>query len=375
MRVLHVLPVMSMDGRFGGPQTVCHVQAQALVDRGHRVDIAAAWLGAGSPEAAAVDEGIKLVVFAGHRMGPTAFSGIVAPRLILWAQGAGCNYDVMHLHTGRHLTSLMVGRVLSRRLPFVVQPHGMLPARDGCLLRAFDDALVRPVLRRARGLLALTDGEASELADMGAGRIPVERVVNAVPVSPAQTGMRRQGHVVFLGRLHERKQPLVLLEAVARLRGAGFRLTLEFVGPDEGQLRVLRARAAACGLEGRVTFRGAVGREVATQIMASADIFVLPSRDEPFPMAPLEAMSLGVPVVITTSCGLAEFCADAGAAGIAAPTVDGIAREIQGLLESPSLRAERVERARQLLGTVFSPPALACRLENLYAAAIGGWAS
>jgi glycosyltransferase involved in cell wall biosynthesis len=104
--------------------------------------------------------------------------------------------------------------------------------------------------------------------------------------------------LAFVGRLDRQKDPLLLLEALLPLMAADASLRLLMVG--DGMLRAqVEAAVAAAGAEGRIVLTGAChGEEIATMLRA-ADLFVMSSAYEGMPIAVLEALASGLPVVST----------------------------------------------------------------------------
>lgn len=114
-------------------------------------------------------------------------------------------------------------------------------------------------------------------------------------------------HIVTIGRLAEQKDQATLIEALARLSARSWRATIVGEGPLKD---MLVQRVGALGLAGRVSFAGFVPDPL--PYLADADLFVLPSRWEGLPAAPIEAMACGCPVVATDCApGLAEVMAAA----------------------------------------------------------------
>ena len=110
--------------------------------------------------------------------------------------------------------------------------------------------------------------------------------------------------IVFtcVGRLEHPKNPLLLLQAFARLSGA--RVHLVFLG--DGSLREkLAAYAQSNNLRGRVHFLGK--RDDVPSVLAASDVFVLASDWEGNPLAVMEAMAAGLPVIATEVGGVPEL--------------------------------------------------------------------
>lgn len=104
--------------------------------------------------------------------------------------------------------------------------------------------------------------------------------------------------LIFVGRLDRQKDPLLLLEAFARAAAQDGALHLVIVG--DGALRgEVQAGIRARGLQGRVSLLGAVGAVAISGWLRAADLFVLSSAYEGMPIAVLEALACGLPVVST----------------------------------------------------------------------------
>lgn len=106
--------------------------------------------------------------------------------------------------------------------------------------------------------------------------------------------------ILFAGRLHPQKDPLLLLSSIAALP-PGTNAHLLVAG--DGDLKAeMEKTIQTSNLSRQVTLLGAVPRETMTTLYQTADVFVLSSRYEGLPVAMLEALACGTPVV-TTDCG------------------------------------------------------------------------
>ena len=132
-------------------------------------------------------------------------------------------------------------------------------------------------------------------------------------------------------------------------------------GPLEAQVR---AQASALGLTPHVVFAGV--RPDALDIVASADVFVMPSRWEGLPLAMLEAMSLGIPVVASRVGGIPEAIRD-GQEGFLVPPgdADGVAARVLDLIDDADLRG-RLGAAARRRAADFSVARMVERIEALY---------
>jgi glycosyltransferase involved in cell wall biosynthesis len=155
--------------------------------------------------------------------------------------------------------------------------------------------------------------------------------------------------LVMVGMLKQLyKAPDVLIDAVAQCVRAGLNIRLFIVGDGEHRAD-LEQRATRHGLHERVRFLGAVPAGQAVRaILDSADLFVLPSRQEGLPRAMIEAMARGLPCIGSTVGGFPELLPpdDMVAPGDAA----ALAGKIHAVLTDPQRRAamaaRNLERAR-----------------------------
>jgi glycosyltransferase involved in cell wall biosynthesis len=104
--------------------------------------------------------------------------------------------------------------------------------------------------------------------------------------------------------------------------------------------------------------------------LSSADLFVLPSVDEPYPMTILESLSAGVPVLCTTSCGLAGAIKDSDAGVVVGTSQAELERGLRSVLNDRDRLATLSQHARTTAAEVFSIQAVADELEQLYASAM-----
>lgn len=106
---------------------------------------------------------------------------------------------------------------------------------------------------------------------------------------------------VFVGSGFSRKGLATAIEALKRAANDAFWLVV--VGRDRAEEK-FRKQARAAGLERRTRFVGA--QEDVRALYAAADCFILPSRYDPFPNTALEALAMGLPVIVSSRCGAAE---------------------------------------------------------------------
>jgi len=155
--------------------------------------------------------------------------------------------------------------------------------------------------------------------------------------------------IVFSAKLLPRKDPMTLLRAVARMHHRD-RAAVVFLGHGE-----LRAEAEQFAREHGVQahFAGFVNQTELPQHYAMADVFVLPSLDDPRATVINEAMACGLPVILTDRCGPSHDIARHGDnAFVFAPGDDeALAGHLDALAADPELRARMARRSREIIAT------------------------
>lgn len=192
-------------------------------------------------------------------------------------------------------------------------------------------------------------------------RIPnFSRLAPREPAAPPPASPLR---LLALGRLVEKKGFDVLLDALAALPSAAPPVVLMLAG--DGPLRGgLEARARALAPRVVVRFVGWV--EEVAPLFAASDLFVLPSRDEPFGIVVLEAMASGVPVVATRTAGPLEVLDADTARLVDIGDVAALSAAIAADLAEPASARQRAARAAAVFRATYSAAAVVPRYERLY---------
>jgi GalNAc-alpha-(1->4)-GalNAc-alpha-(1->3)-diNAcBac-PP-undecaprenol alpha-1,4-N-acetyl-D-galactosaminyltransferase len=154
--------------------------------------------------------------------------------------------------------------------------------------------------------------------------------------------------VMAMGRLHPQKGFDLLLPAFAQIQSKypDWHLTILGEGPMRAELEALRVRL---GLVDRVHFLGSVKNVDAH--LRQADLFVMPSRFEGFPMALCEAMACGLPILATDCLSGPRDIIREGIDGILVPIedIDALAAGLDRLMGDPAQRQQLAQAAPQVL--------------------------
>jgi glycosyltransferase involved in cell wall biosynthesis len=373
MKVLHVVTLVTPDGAFGGPTRVAVNLCSALRDQGHDAVIAAGVNGFDEPPTSL--SGVPAHLFPARRVirgfghAPT-----YAPALGRWIDEHAPKFDIVHIHLARDLVTLPVAARLRRLgIPFVVQTHGMITPRSHPLAAMIDRLWTVKMLRSAAMVFHLNSTERQDLRTVGGTELPLRELRNGVPAPAALIGdpaSETLPEVLFLARLHERKMPEVFAEAALSLLKSGVRARFAIVGPPAGAeagVDAIIAQARSEGFdEACIRREPAVEPDRAGERMSCASIYVLPSVQEPFPMTVLEAMMLGIPVIIRPDNGLAEFVETHGCGAVVDGGPQSFAQAISDLLADPSSARELGRRGRSAAQSAFGIAGVGRELEQAY---------
>lgn len=252
------------------------------------------------------------------------------PELLLAA-----DLDCLHLH-GIWMYPSRAATIWARRTgrPFLISPHGMLdPWITG--RGRWKKALARwgyerSSWRTASLLHALTVRESQDIA-RETGRQDTVVIANAGPAAWSVPTRPRPPHLLFISRIHPKKNLAALLSAWRDLCATGdapaeARLTIAGWG-DPGDVRAFEAELA--GAPGSVRFVGPCFGAMKEQELSQARFVILPSFSEGLPMTLLESWAAGTPTLHSAGCNLPEAFA-AGAAldcGTSAETIQACLRD------------------------------------------------
>src|SRR5215218_4983526 len=376
MRILHVVPVFHPATVYGGPSVVAEQQARSLAARGNHITVAASNVMELRPRRflrrrAAELNGVQVLYFPSRALHPpgyrnSRFPFIVSQELLRWLRDGVRSFDAVHVHFAREWVPVRAAQTsIDRGVPTFLQPHGMLGRVSG--VRGIIDRLwVKRTLESATAVFALQQHEIDEIKRI-APRAGMVELPNGVDL-PATAEKWHVGNLVdpvilFLARLHPRKRVSAFLEMARILSDEGVAARYRVVGPDEGDLVEAQRLVRRYKLESNVTFVGSLQGEAITREYRCSAVYVLPAVNEPFPMTVLEALSLGVPTVVTDTCFIAPLLENNGAALVSGPQPEVLAESVKTLLHEPGL-AERLScTGRRLAQMQFSSDRVVERLE------------
>jgi glycosyltransferase involved in cell wall biosynthesis len=305
---------------LGGPIESIRQSSAALARRGHEVEI----ISLDAPQ----DAWVRDTPFPVHALGPGRGGYGYTARFSSWIREHRAAYDAVIIHGLWQYSSFGVWRGLAGSdVPYFVFPHGMLDPwfKRTYPLKHFKKLLYWPwgeyrVLRDAAAVLFTSEEErrlARESFSLYRAR---EVVVNYGTAAPSGLERARavfleahpvlcdQPFLLFLGRLHEKKGCDLLIRAFGELRasqrGAGTFLVMAGPCRDEDYRRELQTLAKQAGVENTVLFPGMLTGDLKWGALSAAEAFVLPSHQENFGIAVVEALGCGTPVLISNKINI-----------------------------------------------------------------------
>jgi len=255
------------------------------------------------------------------------------------ARRAAGRADLVHAHwLPSGFAAIATGK------PYVLTVHGTDAELAGRL-----PALFRPVVRRARSVLSVSESLTETARTLGARDVRVVPVGVSVPDEIA--GPDEPPHVLYVGRLSEEKGILDLLKATA-----GVPLAVVGDGP-------LRDRVPSA--------IGFVPPAEVGAYLERAAVVVCPSRREGYGVVAREAMAHGRPVVATRVGGLAEAVVDGETGLLVAPgDVAALRAALERLLSDPALAARMGAAGRERARALYSRDVAAAATLGAYADAL-----
>jgi glycosyltransferase involved in cell wall biosynthesis len=315
--------------------------------------------------------GIEIVELATNRLRPHTL-------LTLMRLMHGRGIRLVHSHgKGAGLHARLAARMLG--VPAVHTFHGLHFERYPQPVRGAYLALERRLARWTRTVVSVSRAQEREALALDLFPSEISRVVlNGVDVAAltaaaldrwdARAALGLEPGVPVIGcaaRLDEVKRLDVLLAAAAAVRRPGLVVAIIGAGAEE---RRLRALASSLGLGAAVKFAGEIPD--AARLFRAFDVYAAPSRKEGMPLAVLEAMALGLPVVASDIAAHRELLGDV-CEGLVPGTVDAFAARLGALLDDPATMQAWGAQNRTRARSEFAAAEMVTAMDALYRQALG----
>ncbi|WP_432723798.1 glycosyltransferase [Jeongeupia wiesaeckerbachi] len=266
--------------------------------------------------------------------------------------------DVVHLHSSKAGALGRIASVFVRGPRYFFSPHGLsfLQRAEGRLKNTVFLTLEKLLAHTSVTAIACSQSEAGEIRQHLTPRVAVvENAVDvaAIPQAAGNDGVVRIGTV---GRVALARNPELFADVTARCQQAG----VEFVWIGGGDASGEAALAAA-----GVRVAGWLPRAQALEQLATLDIYIQTSRWEGLPVAVIEAMAAGLPVVATDVVGNRDLVRH-GDTGYLVNDAAGFAERLAPLIADAEARRAMGARARSFAASHYSLDTMMNTLYDVY---------
>jgi glycosyltransferase involved in cell wall biosynthesis len=298
-----------------------------------------------------------------------------------WMKREIKNFDVVDIQgTWSFVAADCAASCMRSGVPYIFTTHGQMASWDWAKnywrKRLFFELFLRRAWRGAAAVRSVSLGESRSCVEPAAGNATIIPYFVGQPATSASANSDGLLHelgipagaeiVLFLGRITAQKGVLQILEAFDRQWQRRRESFLLLVGPrDQDYAAALIDRLDKLACKSNVRVLDPVYGAKKEQLFGVASLFITISRNEGLPIAVLEAMAHGLPVVITDKANMPE-AADFGAGVVVDSEPASIASALENLLSSPAQLSRMGMRAQQLVRERFTAAVVMPQLLSLY---------
>lgn len=298
------------------------------------------------------------------------------PTMSGWLNTHIADFDLVHIHGLFSYVNILAGGACRRQnIPYIVTPHGMAnrygmrhkPFRKMISFRLFE----RRLLKHAHMIHLTSHDEASDFGHLNiitatriiplAVRSVDENKTDAMKVGQKDKTLPYQ--ILYMGRVHPTKNIEAVIAALAQSEMANYHLNICGDG-DPKYSAQLKAYAKHLGVAEQITWCGFVSGREKTEFFANSDIFILPSFSESFGVSAIEALSAGLPSVLSSHVANAKTLGHAGLAKVTDTSATAIAN---GLCEVSKWKNETfIIKAKAYFSNHYDKSIISHSLDMLY---------
>ncbi len=380
MKILHVIPAIA--ATYGGPSRAVLEICRSLNREGIDSRIVTTSANAEQDLKAPLEEGIAyqgapVWFFKRTIRGEFKFS----VSLRSWLRTNTSRFQILHLHSVFcYPTTEAAWCARKYGIPYIVRPAGNLEewslAQKSLKKAVYLEWIEKKNLNHASALHYTSEAERqkSSSLQLRAPSVVIPLGISASEYVPKKGGFRARHHIpanrkliLFLSRLHPKKGIEILLRSLSELKNSEPEWTLVVAGRGEPSYEaVIRKEVEERGLAGNVLFAGFSEGESKAELLADADLFVLPSYQENFGIAVAEAMQAGLPVIVSDRVNIHPDIHKSGAGCVLPLDSKYWTETIADLLKDHEKRVTLGKNGRQLAAEKFSSRRMALDLIALY---------
>ena len=342
---------------------VCYSISKKLIQFGHEVTIVTTNFELDEDYAKSMqDIGVKVIPF---KCIFNIKSFLISPELKNWAELNIKYFDIVVLHTFRSYQNNIIFYYAQKfSIPYIVQANGSVLriVEKQNLKRLYDLIWGYKLLRNAHKVIAVSKCEAEQYMSMGVKSNKIVIIPNALDSDRfkqlPKKGVFRQKlgihsdakMVLYLGRLHKRKQIELLITAFKNVLNDIDNAILIVGGPnqDHNYVKDLMKLVKNLDLTDKVIFTGYL--DDILQAYCDADVLVYPAVYEIFGLVPFEAIMSGTIVIVSDDCGCGEFIGDAKCGYLMkSGDIDDMKLKILGAFGNNEENQEMIKRGQEYI--------------------------
>ena len=365
--------------KHGGPVVTNHCLAKALINLGHDVSVVTTDMDGESrlklDDYDTIWDGVPVRYCRCNRV-PLPYYSFELYRVLQNRPRP----DIALISSAWAMYGLTAGRYYKDTdIPYVMYGHGSFdPIRMKKSMykkKLFWFIFDHKLYNNAAAVVALTDNEKQQMVKLGINK-EIEVVPNGVELGwdakhcndsdsfNCSEFVKDNKYILFLGRIESIKGLDILVEAYARSNSYVKDSALVIAGPDEKNYKkTIIDLISKNKIEDKVIFTGPVIGKSKIELLANAELFVLTSYGEGLPMAVLEAMSCGTPVLATYQCNIPKV-EECRAGVLVEPTVEAVKNGLEQVLADINLRHEMGENGKKVCLEFFSWDSVAKQTEK-----------
>jgi glycosyltransferase involved in cell wall biosynthesis len=265
--------------------------------------------------------------------------------------------NLVHVHSGS--AGFMVRYALKKKVPTIFTAHGWsFTPGTPIFRRVIAEIAERFVARFTTKIICVSKNDYHLAVEKHIlHQENIVQIYNSTSIPTRNEGFEKGEliNILFLGRFTPPKDLFVLFNAFSRLPDS-VRDKAEITVVGDGPLfERWRSHAIKLGIEERVFWHGRQTYESSRRFFEEADIFVIPTHWEGFPMTILEAMSFGLPVIASGVGGVPEIVDESVGFLVDKENQEiGFQRALEMYIENPELRKEAGQRGRLRIKNSYS---------------------
>ncbi|NET48522.1 MAG: glycosyltransferase [Merismopedia sp. SIO2A8] len=394
MKVLHIIP--SLSPGLGGPTQVALYLVHVLRTLGIDAEIATTNHDTHGPLPVATHKRVEYVFDTDRQLSvpvwflpyssPTLKEFIFSKAITGWLWRNTKQYDLLDNHYLFSYTPTCAAAIARwHGIPYTIRTMGQLTpwalAQSTTKKKLYASLIENRNLKRAAAIHCTSNEEAENVREFGINTPTVTlplgvAVPPPIPDAPAKLrhayGLKSETPIIlFLSRLHYKKQPEILLKAIQRLteKQAAHSPPCHVILAGTGEpdyLKTLQDLAQTLGIDHQVTFTGFVTGYDKHLLLQGSTAFALPSHSENFGIAVAEALISGLPVIITPGIQISSEIHNAKAGLMVKADEEAFAIALHQLITQPALQNELRRNGLQFAQTQYSWTAIGQQLATVY---------